>query len=753
MLEWGRARGRIAAWPAGIAAAGRRLAQSPTAVGRTGAQLAAVLRNWIVAEIAPGRLMPWLAVAFGLGIAIYFTAEREPAIWAGAVLTSGCIAGALLARHRPIAFPILLGISAIAAGFSVAAVRTAAVSHPVLSHPAWNVAIAGWVESREQRERSDRIVMRVHRIEAVRLDPKPERVRVSVRKGTAPPVGSFIQLKARLSPPLAPLRPGGYDFARDLYFQGFGASGFALGRIEVLPPPAPADPSLRYRAAISGMRDAIDARIRAVVAGDRGSIASALITGKRDAISTPVNEAMYVSGLGHVLSISGYHMAVLAAVAFFLLRGALALIPTFANRLPIKKGAALVALAAAAFYLVLSGAEVATQRSFIMIAIVLIGVMLDRPALTLRTITAAALVVLVVAPETVVHPSFQMSFAATLALVAAYQHTLRPPAQAITSAGARAALWGVREVCAVVLVSLVAGLATTPYAAYHFHRLAPYGLLANFLTMPVFSMWIMPAGLGGMLLMPFGFDAFFWRLMSAGIEWMIAVATWVAALPGAVGRIPAFGIWPLLLGSAGLLVICLLRTPLRLVGAALGMIAMAWAAATPRPDILIAADGRTVAIRGADGRLAVAESGRDTFAVREWLAADGDGRAVDDPSLRAGVRCDAVGCVAGLTDGRLVALSLSLEAFAEDCARAAVIVSPREAPPRCSALVFDRTNWSKSGAVELYIDGEGFTVKPTRPLGYDRPWSPAHVTPRRITPPGLRTPDATPRTEDLRPDD
>jgi competence protein ComEC len=697
--------------------------------------------------------MPWLAVAFGLGIAIYFTAEREPAIWAGAILATASVAVAILARHRPIAFPILLGVSAIAAGFSVATLRTAAVSHPVLSYPAWNVAVTGWVETREQRERSDRIVVRVHRIEAIRLNPKPERVRVAVRKGTAPPVGSFVQLKARLNPPLAPLRPGGYDFARDLYFQGFGASGFALGRIEMLPPREPADLGLRYRAAISGVRDAIDARIRAVVAGDRGSIASALITGKRDAISTPVNEAMYVSGLGHVLSISGYHMAVVAAVAFFFLRGLLALIPAFANRLPIKKGAALVALAAAAFYLVLSGAEVATQRSFIMIAIVLIGVMLDRPALTLRTITIAALVVLLVAPETLVHPSFQMSFAATLALVAVYQHMLRFPAQAHTSAGARAALWGVREIFTLVLVSLVAGLATMPYAAFHFHRLAPYGLLANLLTMPVFSMWIMPAGLGGVLLMPFGFDAFFWRLMGAGIDWMIAVATWVAALPGAVGRIPAFGIGPLLVGSAGLLVICLLRTPLRLIGGVLAVAAVAWAAATERPDILIAADGRAAAIRGADGRLAVASTGRDTFAVRDWLAADGDGRAVNDPSLRAGVRCDPIGCIGRLADGRLVALSLSLEAFAEDCARAAVIASPREAPPGCAALAFDRTQWRQSGAVELHRDGQGFAVTPTRPPGYDRPWAPTRVAPRPVTRPGLRTPDATPRSEDREPGD
>jgi competence protein ComEC len=587
------------------------------------------------------------------------------------------------------------------------------------------------------------------------MNPKPERVRVAVRKGTAPPVGSFVSLKARLTPPLPPLRPGGYDFARDLYFQGFGASGFALGRIETISPPGAPGVWLRYRTAISALRDVIDARIRAVLSGDRGSIASALITGKRDAISAPVNNAMYVSGLGHVLSISGYHMAVVAGVAFFFLRGLLALIPAFANRMPIKKWAALLALAAAAFYLLLSGAEVATQRSFIMIAIVLAGVMLDRPALTLRTITIAALVVLLLAPETLVHPSFQMSFAATLALVAAYQHAVRWPVQANSSAGARAALWGVREISGLVLVSLLAGLATMPYAAFHFHRLAPYGLLANLMTMPVFSMWIMPTGLIGVLLMPFGFDAPLWRLMGAGIDWMTNVALWVASLPGAVGHISAFGIGPLLLGTAGLIVLCLLRTPLRLAGAGLALIAILWASTTPRPDILVAADGRAVAIRGGDGQLVVAKTGKDSFAIREWLAADGDARTADDASLNDGVKCDAIGCIGRLADGRLVALSLTLEAFAEDCRRAAVIASPREAPPGCAAQVIDRTTWRQTGAVALYREGRDFAVTPTRPPGYDRPWSPAHAAPRAR--PGLRTParapDATPRAEDLGPED
>src|SRR5581483_2478473 len=215
-------------------------------------------------------------------------------------------------------------------------------------------------------------------------------------------------------------RPGGYDFARDMYFQRIGASGYVLGAIKKAEAPVAPGLWLRYAAFIDGLREAIDKRIRSVVPGDKGAIASALITGKRDAISTPVNDAMYISSLAHVLSISGYHMAVVAGIVFFVIRAGLALIPSFASRHPIKKWAAGVALIAAAFYLLLSGAEVATQRSFIMIAIVLIGVMADRQALTFRTLTVAAFGVMLLAPEAVVHPSFQMSFAATLALVAAY---------------------------------------------------------------------------------------------------------------------------------------------------------------------------------------------------------------------------------------------------------------------------------------------------------------------------------------------
>jgi competence protein ComEC len=638
-------------------------------------------------------------------------------------------------------------------------VKSARVAHPVLTAPAWNVTLAGWIEVREERERTDRVTIRVHRIEGRRLEQALERLRVTVRKGTAPPVGSFVELTARLNPPLAPLRPGGYDFARDLYFQRIGATGFALGAIRPAQAPGPPSRWLDYAAFIEGIRNGIDQRIRASLGGDLGAIASALITGKRDAISTAVNDAMYVSGLGHVLSISGYHMVIVTGVVFFAIRAVLALVPALALRRPIKKWAAAAALLAAAFYLLLSGAEVATQRAFIMTAIVLAGVMVDRPALTLRNLALAAFGVLLIAPEAVVHPSFQMSFAATLALVALYERGLPwATAGADTRIGARVALWGVREVVALTLASLVAGLATTLFAAYHFHRLAPYGVIANLAAMPIVSFLVMPSGLLALLALPFGFDAPLWRLMGLGIEWMIAVAQWVASLPGAVGRIAAFGTGPLLLARSGLVLICLLRTPLRWCGAGLAAAATVWIVNVRPPDIFAADNGQAVAVRTADGRLAVMKSGNDGFAVRAWLAADGDARTPNDSMLATGFTCDPVGCIARLKDGAVVAVVLAAEAFEEDCARAALVVTAREAPAFCRTVVIDRASSRRTGALALYRTPNGFTTVAARPPEQDRPWAraapaAASASAAVVAPAATTSRDATPRPDDLGPDD
>ncbi len=761
MAERGRAPGRTqgiaGTWPPRSAAQAGGFA--PSGFGAWSALLGKI-REWVRAEAGAGRLLPWVPIAFGTGIALYFAADHEPVLPVAAVTAIGLCAAAFLLRRQRM-FAVAVMVAAVAGGFATATWKTARIAHGVLARPAFSVSLSGFVESRDIRERTDRFVLRVTQLDGPRIQTNLERVRLSVRKGTAPAVGSFVELKARLQPPLAPLRPGSYDFSRDMFFQGIGASGFVTGAIKTVEPPVAGGLSLRYAAFMQELRDAIDARIRTTLEGDKRAIATALLTGRRDAITTPVNDAMFISGLGHVLSISGYHMAVVAGVVFFAIRSLLALFPVLTVAFPIKKWAAAGALAAAAFYLLLSGAEVATQRSFYMTAVVLIAVMVDRRAVTFRTLALAAMVVLTLAPEALVHPSFQMSFAATLGLVALVQIGMpRLFAAPDNSAAAKVAMWGGREIVTLTLASLVAGLATTPYAAFHFHRVTPYGVLANLAAMPVVSAVVMPAGMLGLAAMPFGFDGFFWWLMGVGIDWMIVVTEWVAALPGAIGRMAAFGTGPLIAASAGIILLGLLRTPLRWCGAAVLLLAVIWALAVPQPDILISGDGHNVGVRGRDGQLHLMKTGKDAFLFKEWLAADADARQTGDASLSDGVSCDEAGCVAQLADGRFVALTLRPDALADDCERAALLVTTRQAPPACAATVIDRERLRRQGAMALRRTRDGFVVDAVKPKGVNRPWSPAAAgdaetepatpAPRPAVP---RAVDATPAEADVQAED
>jgi competence protein ComEC len=295
----------------------------------------------------------------------------------------------------------------------------------------------------------------------------------------------------------------------------------------------------------------------------------------------------------------------------------------------------------------------------------------------------------------------------------------------------------------------------------------PYGVLANLAAMPVVSAVVMPAGLLGLLTAPFGLDGWCWSAMGWGIDWMIAVTRWVAALPGAVGRVTAFGVMPLIAMSLGLILIGLLRTPLRWSGALVLASGVVWALALPQPDVLISGDGRNVAVRGRDGALHMMRTGKDAFLFKEWLAADADARLPTDPSLGAGVSCDDLGCVAAMADGRLVALSLRSEAVADDCARAALVVTSRQAPSSCAASVIDRERLQHQGALALRRQREGqvprqregeregiaFAVEAARPNGIDRPWWPgatdggefdATLVPRSAAPAPTPAPTAAP---------
>ena len=410
-------------------------------------------------------------------------------------------------------------------------------------------------------------------------------------------------------------------------------------------------------------------------------------------------------------SISGLHLALVAGSAFWLIRALLALSAGLALGQPIKKWAAAGALAVVTVYLGISGAGVATQRSYVMLAIMLTAVMLDRPAVTLRNVSLAAFVILVMAPESLAGASFQMSFAATIALVAGYEaitawRDTRVNLDGRGKVGALARLR--RSATGLVLTSLIAGLATAPLAAFHFQRVAPLTIAANFAAMPVVGVVVMPMALLAMVLMPFGLEALPLTVMGWGLDWVNLVAGQTAAWSAGHGIVAAMPLLSLALTAGGFLWLALWRERWRLAWLVPMALAVLVAMSASRPDVLIDDRGITVAVRGADGRFAIINGKGESFAVGNWLRSDGDGREADVPELTASVACDPLGCVAPLgSNGAKVAVASAGGGLEEDCRMAAVVVSRVPVPTGCGdqAFVIDRQDLARHGAHALYVTG------------------------------------------------
>jgi competence protein ComEC len=712
---------------AGRAAAARLLARASECLSR---------------EAAARRPFLWLPVAMGLGIVLYFAAEAEPSTHAPAVLAALSLLAAVAARNRPVACGGLAGLAAAFAGFALAGWRAADVAAPVLERPAVGL-LSGFVETTEARSGGGRLLLRVHGFADRPPERLPFRVRVTLPQLGTVKAGDFIIARARLVPPPPASRPGGYDFAREAYFQRIGAVGSIMGAVELAPPPVEAPPSLRAAAAVDRARNALTARIVAVIGGAPGAVAASLVTGKRGLIPEPVNEALRAAGIYHVVSISGLHMVLAAGMVFWFVRAAAAAIPALALRWPVRKVAALVAILAGCGYNVFAGAEIATQRALVMSVALFGAVLADRAALSMRNLAFAALIVMALEPESVLGPSFQMSFAAVAALIALYERTGSvvaagesgimpaaggggPPAEkAPAGAGRRAAAWMAKAVVGTAAATLAAEAATSPFGLYHFQRYTLYGLIGNALTLPLVSVVVMPMAVLGALATPFGLDAPFWRMMGWGVAAMLRLSDLVASWPGARGLVPAFGTPALLLLVLAGLWLVLMTTALRWLAILPALAGVALAATAQAPSIVIAPDGRSAMVRQADGRLTLVGASPGAFVLDQWLRADADLRAADDPTVRQGPRCDPAGCVARLADGRALAIVLKPAAFEEDCRRAVVLVSPLSAPAWCRpAFLFDQPLLARTGALALRNDGGGFRVTASRSALTTRPWHP-----------------------------
>ncbi len=652
----------------------------------------------------------WLPVALGCGIAVYFALPAEPPLWTALAPVPVALLLWILARRGSLAAMLLGLVLAACLGLALAKLRSDSAAAPVLEKRMGPVEVRGFVELVEPREtRGERLTIRVTAIDGVAADRTPRRVRIRAMNKPADGVvlkpGMAIRVKAHLAPPSAPVLPGGYDFARGAYFQGLGAIGYAMSRAEIDASAGPPPGGIHWQAAIARLRQDISARVTHALPGQTGAIATALISGERGAISAATNDAYRDSGLYHVLSISGLHMAIMGGAVFFAVRILLAFFPAIALNYPVKKWAAATAILASLGYLAISGAAFATVRSAVTITIMFIAVLLDRPAIAMRNVALSALLILLVWPESLNDVGFQMSFAAVVALVACYEalrRTLLGRARWPESALAKLGLFA----GGIVVSTLIASVAVAPFGAYYFHKGQQLAIIANVVATPVINLVIMPAALAALVLMPFGLEALALAPMGFGIDLTTRVAEWVAQLPGAATRIPAISPLSFATMITGGLWLLLWRERPRWIGFVVIAAGLAMAPLTPHPDILVGRDGHLVAARNQDGRLMAMAAPQSAFELSRWLEHDGDARPVKDAAVANGFSCDASGCLTRVR-GYTLAMPRHPSAIADDCARADIVLLTVPKPKGCTRplVVIDFFALRAQGTHAIFFQG------------------------------------------------
>ncbi|WP_184376920.1 ComEC/Rec2 family competence protein [Rhizobium sp. BK619] len=722
-------------------------------------------------ETDHGRLLLFSPVFLGAGAAFWFLAPSDfPLIASLLCLATPAVVVLVAGPSRPVLRASFMALALFACGMLSAQFESWRASTVMLDSSV-TTTVTGRVERREGDGRGRwRYILSVTGTEKPELKRWPGRITAIVRGADTPfEIGDIITGRARLTPPAGPALPELNDFSFSAYFDGIGANGFFYGAPEKADLQAGPQPARSTSEAmlewLYQLRSRIGDRIRSILPGDTGAFAAALVTDERRAISNATTEALRQSGLAHIVAISGLNMALSAGIFFVGFRMLLSLFPGVAQAYPTKKIAAAGALIAVTAYYLISGFGVSAERAFIMMAIMLIAVFFDRPSISLRNVVLSALVIIAISPSEVLGPSFQMSFAATLALVSGYQlwkdRRIRENAwlklPVFRPVVAVAGFFG-----GVFLTSLIGGFSTALFSIEHFHRLTAYGLPANLATMPIISFIVMPAGLLAMLLMPFGLDAPLWKVVGFGLDLVIAVAKTVSGWGGdiGVGRLPA---WYFAVAVAGFLLLTLLRTRLRHAGTSILAVStlLVLILPVPRPpDLVISEDGGLVALVETAAMASNRENPPD-FIFDQWQRAlvlpthhppkmldgpaippEGEDRRVrlsreQQNEARTAMRAAAAGgetnrfscvkkawCTSRLGNGRVVTIIDNAAYLGPACDSADIVVTPvrlRFNSCRSGATLFTGETLRRTGSVELRFADAGLEVA-TAFETLSRPW-------------------------------
>ncbi|MBR5129686.1 MAG: ComEC/Rec2 family competence protein [Alphaproteobacteria bacterium] len=559
-----------------------------------------------------------MGVFFAFGIGFYFALPVEPALWGVGLLAFVSSVLWFLGRRDSIARLVLGYICLFCLGLCIATVRTCVVTAPILSEKLSDAFVSGVVSKVENQRDGYRVTLKDVQIEGIEKDQTPVKIRLNYKsKDTLIRVGDTLKGYAYLIPPMGPAENGAYDFSRAAYFMQLGA----VGRLTELTEYYVNSNRFQIDIWLEDIRSFISERVREVLPDDTAAIVIPLIIGDQGLVSSKQYELYRIAGIVHVLSVSGFHLTLLAGLVFLLIRGIFALFPCIGGIINTKKLAAFLSLLLVLFYLFISGLQIPAIRSFIMIAVILVAVIFDRQAISLRTAVLAGVIILAIWPESLFNAGFQLSFMAVFAMLSLYETLM----YIFKNSPYRYQLWYkfwlifIGSVC----ISVLATLSTALYGVYHFNQLAPYGVLGNLLTNALFSFAIMPLLLMSVLMMPFGLDALFLRMSGYCLDVITYICEWIRTLPYADVTVPSFETWGLVVATIGLLTLFFFQGYIRLWGIPIIMIGFVAFYTVSRPDILVSEDGKVVAVRMLDGRLALTDVDANPFVSDVWLKRNG----------------------------------------------------------------------------------------------------------------------------------
>jgi competence protein ComEC len=671
------------------------------------------------------RWVLWVPVFIGGGIAFYFALPFEPPSWAGAGLLFLAIVGGIFFRNSGPRLLLACTVALFGLGMAAAQIETLRVRAPILQERVGPAYIEGRLVEIDPFPLACRLVIEPSRIPGLEAERLPARIRIRVKEcsdSLAP--GLRLSVRAILYPPPAPAMPGAYDFQRRAFFDRLGGVGFSVGPVTVLGAAA-GEGASGWRQDLAALRDRMTQRIRAVLPGTTGGVAAAIITGETHAIPEADADAFRDAGLAHILVIAGLHMGMLAGIVFGGLRAGFALIPALALRYPIKKWAAGLALLMSLGYMLLSGMTVSSRRAFVMTGLVFLAILVDRHPFSTRSLALAAIIVMLATPVAVTGPSFQMSFAAVAGLLAFYETFQQHLASMHHQAGLlrKGVLYGF----GISLTTILCTVATAPYTIYHFNRFAVFSVAANIVAVPITGFWVMPFAILACLLMPLGLEVLALVPMGWGVDVILLIARTVTAWPNAAVDVPAMPFWGLFLITSGGLWLCIWRRAWRLLGLAPIFLGFTSLLLTSPPDLIIADDGKLVALRAADRSYMLSGRPRGHLNAEVWLrraaAVEGEHWPRDGDSRDGRLHC-ASGLCRYEAGGHVVIVVRGKDA-PTDCS-AELVVGPLTEAGNCRAAtqVIDETDLSRNGAYAVWLGTGAVRIESVADERGTRPWVP-----------------------------